>query len=37
MFRIREAIEFGGSPDAPEWLVRLNKLRGVRPRSVTRR
>jgi len=37
MFRIREAIEYGGSPNAPEWLVRLNKLRGVKPRKVTSR
>jgi|OM-RGC.v1.039644371 hypothetical protein len=37
MFRIRQAIEYGGSPDAPDWLVELNRLRGVKPRSITTR
>jgi len=37
MFRIRETKEFGGSPDAPDWLVELNKIRGVRPNRVERR
>ena len=37
MFRVRETKEFGGAPDAPDWLVELNRLRGVKPTTVRRR